>query len=52
LILTGSGLSVNEEEVHVEKFGKMLKVALEKNKQLKVIGLCFGHQLLAKIYEG
>ena len=52
IIMTGSGLSVNDEDPNIEKFLAILKEALPKCPKLKVLGLCFGHQALAKMYGG
>ncbi len=51
-MLSGSSLSVNDNDPCVCKFTEELKKALQKNKQLKVLGICFGHQLIARMFGG
>lgn len=52
LILTGSSLCVNDETPQIENFMKLFKSVFDKNKKLRAIGICFGHQLLAKNFGG
>ncbi|MEM0243622.1 MAG: glutamine-hydrolyzing GMP synthase [Zestosphaera sp.] len=48
LVLSGSPLSVSElEEVELKKFSELI---LGSNKP--ILGICFGHQLLAKLFGG
>ncbi|MEM1764919.1 MAG: gamma-glutamyl-gamma-aminobutyrate hydrolase family protein, partial [Zestosphaera sp.] len=48
LVLSGSPLSVSElEEVKLKKFSELI---LGSNKP--ILGICFGHQLLAKLFGG
>lgn len=48
LVLSGSPLSVNElDEVELRKFNDLI---LNSNKP--VLGICFGHQLLARLFGG
>lgn len=52
VILSGSSLCVNDNDFRINKFAEELKLALQKHKQLKVLGICFGHQLIAKMFGG
>ena len=49
-MITGSTYSVNNMHPHMRKVASHLKDALAINKQLKMVGFCFGHQLLANIH--
>jgi GMP synthase-like glutamine amidotransferase len=52
VILTGSSLSVLDLNPKVEEFSSNLKKALQINKKIKVLGFCFGHQLISHLYGG
>lgn len=47
IILSGSSLSVNKMPQQMQQFQEILAEAMKVNKNLKVVGLCFGHQFLA-----
>jgi carbamoylphosphate synthase small subunit len=49
LLLSGSSHSVNNLCPPMKKFAKNLLVSLSVNKQLKILGTCFGHQFLAHL---
>ena len=52
IILTGSSLSVNDKEPEVETLIELLKAAAEKHTDLRILGFCFGHQVLTKTFDG
>ena len=47
IILSGSSHCVNKMPLQMEKFQEILLQTLKANKQLKVMGICFGHQFIA-----
>jgi GMP synthase-like glutamine amidotransferase len=52
IILSGSSLSVNDETPEVIKFIETLKEGINLNPKMKILGVCFGHQVLAKMFSG
>ena len=48
VILSGSSYSVNNMAPQMEKFKDILLDALRINNKLKILGICFGHQFIAK----
>jgi GMP synthase-like glutamine amidotransferase len=51
-ILSGSTLSVNDNNENVAKTMQILESGLKMNKNLRLLGLCFGHQAIAKHFGG
>lgn len=49
-MISGSTYSVNSKHPFMQTFIDNLVEALEMNKELKVIGFCFGHQLIAQAF--
>jgi GMP synthase-like glutamine amidotransferase len=52
VFISGSTYSVNSMHSLIRKFATNLMKALEANKHLKVMGSCFGHQLIAQSFGG
>lgn len=50
-ILTGSTFSVNDNNPKVGRVMQLLNEGVQKNKKLKILGICFGHQAIA-LYNG
>ncbi len=50
LIASGSAASVHDAEPWISKLRQLLHQAIER--QLKIIGICFSHQLIANMYGG
>jgi GMP synthase-like glutamine amidotransferase len=48
VLLSGSSYSVNSMAPQMQLFQEILLDALRINKKLKVLGICFGHQFIAK----
>jgi GMP synthase-like glutamine amidotransferase len=49
IILSGSTHSVNNIPAQIKTFKEILGKALVKSHKLKILGICFGHQLIANI---
>lgn len=50
VMISGSTFSVNKKHEYMKIFVENLMEALEINKKLKVLGFCFGHQLVAQAH--
>ena len=50
VILPGSSYSAMDSVPEIDKFASELRLALEENKNLKVLSVCFGHQLISKMF--
>ena len=48
IIISGSPFSVNDNEVWMRKLEEYIRVAASKN--IAILGICFGHQLIAKAF--
>ena len=48
VVISGSSLSVLNMHPLIQKFQAQLFSALEVNKKLKVLGFCYGHQMIAQ----
>lgn len=48
LIIPGSGLSVLSKVKEVDLVAKNITEAYQKSKKLKIMGICYGHQLMAR----
>lgn len=50
VLVSGSTYSVNNMHPYMRTLCDNLKLALAMNQKLKMIGFCFGHQLLANLH--
>lgn len=50
IILPGSTNSILDDIPPINKFKKRLKKALKYSPNLKVLGICYGHQFIAKYF--
>lgn len=52
LVMPGSSLSIYEYDPRVEKLKELVRPALTANPRLKFLGVCFGVQFLAYLFDG
>lgn len=50
--MSGSSLYINEQPEEVAMFLDSLKKGIKANPNLKILGICFGHQALTKLFGG
>ncbi|KAH7907335.1 class I glutamine amidotransferase-like protein [Hygrophoropsis aurantiaca] len=52
VIVSGSGLNINGGDLWIEELGKFLHDTAVHHQKVKLIGVCFGHQLIARAVFG
>jgi len=52
LVMPGSDLSIYQNNPKVERLKQILRPALALNNKLKFVGVCFGAQFLAHLFDG
>lgn len=50
VIMPGSSYSAMDSVPEIDLFISELKQALDENKELKVLSICFGHQAISRMY--